>query len=336
MSACVTCHAAATGRPRPPALADATITVTSAFSHVRHAARGTLGKTCTTCHAPIVTTDDSQLPRPTAATCALVGCHDAKAAFPVTESCARCHRDPPIGTFRVWRPDARFSHAKHGDAVGNTPCVSCHPINARGEVAIAGHAACTTCHAADFGIAQPTICGACHTSTESWRKLTPDQRPADRTEFGATLDHTKHPGACASCHSLTTAAEQLRPPRGHVSCIGAGCHAVSSGPAPRLAACASCHQAGAQRIREADRATAVWSTRATFDHAAHATTRDGHAVACITCHTDLAAPNVHALPTPAKATCAPCHDGTTAFSLTGTNCTRCHATVAPTVDVRHR
>jgi hypothetical protein len=64
--------------------------------------------------------------------------------------------------------------------------------------------------------------------------------------------------------------------------------------------------------------------RTTFDHASHARASGGTALACETCHVDLHAADVLALPTPPKATCAPCHDGTAAFKLTGTACTRCH------------
>ncbi|HEX7836262.1 MAG TPA: cytochrome c3 family protein, partial [Kofleriaceae bacterium] len=67
-----------------------------------------------------------------------------------------------------------------------------------------------------------------------------------------------------------------------------------------------------------------WSVRRSFDHAAHARTGDGRPLGCGACHVDLHGPDVTALATPAKATCAPCHDGATAFKLTGTTCTRCH------------
>ncbi|HEY6178436.1 MAG TPA: cytochrome c3 family protein, partial [Kofleriaceae bacterium] len=61
-----------------------------------------------------------------------------------------------------------------------------------------------------------------------------------------------------------------------------------------------------------------------FDHASHARAADGQPLACVACHVELHGPDVAVLATPAKATCAPCHDGTTAFKLTGITCTRCH------------
>ena len=323
MTRCEACHPAASGRPQPPELAVLRDTVTATFSHARHAARGGAGKACLTCHAAIRTTDDSELPRPTTAKCAAAGCHDGVAAFATTEACRRCHDAEPK-LFTVWRPTARFTHGgPHAAAVRDQPCGACHPI-AGNEVAVAGHAACARCHADDFSARKPKICGACHSSTEPWRALLPDRAPAEHTEVGATLDHRKHPGACTGCHSLRTETTQLRPPRGHAACTTAGCHAAEGGPAPRLADCTGCHRLGLAAARDAARAGDPWSVRDKFDHDAHRTGKDGTPLACIACHADLSAPDVLQLATPPKATCAPCHDGRTAFKLTGTACTRCH------------
>jgi len=99
---------------------------------------------------------------------------------------------------------------------------------------------------------------------------------------------------------------------------------VSTGPAPRMTACEACHRRGLAEDRQRARLAAPWTVRARFDHASHAAATRANPPACDTCHTDLRAANVAALPTPAKAVCAPCHDGTAAFKLTGTTCTRCH------------
>ncbi|MEO7733524.1 MAG: cytochrome c3 family protein, partial [Kofleriaceae bacterium] len=76
--------------------------------------------------------------------------------------------------------------------------------------------------------------------------------------------------------------------------------------------------------RQTARLAAPWSVRTAFDHASHTHAAGGGALACEACHVDLHAPDVTTLATPTKPTCAPCHDGTTAFKLTGTTCTRCH------------
>ena len=322
MTACTGCHPPASGKPLPPTIIHAEISVTAAFSHARHAARGGDGARCTTCHAGVLATDDNVMPAPPAASCAAARCHDGAAAFGITAACARCHRDPGDPEFKVARPTARYSHATHRAV--QLPCAACHPLARSGEVTVVGHAPCVTCHAEDFGLRQPRICGACHNGTEPWRALVADRGPPERTEFGATLDHARHPGDCARCHALTTAAAQLRPPRGHRACTGAGCHGVTAGPAPALGACERCHHPGLAVDRQAARLAAPWSVRRAFDHASHARGGDGRPLACEACHADLHGADVTTLATPAKATCAPCHDGGAAFKLTGTTCARCH------------
>lgn len=331
MTACLGCHTPGGGDPMPPSLAEPTNTVTSTFSHELHAARGELGAACATCHAAIRDTDDNVLPRPVAAACALGGCHDGKPAFAITASCTRCHTRAPAGRYEITRRfDVRFSHAAPHHADAKLACATCHPLGQTGEVLVSGHAPCAACHADEFGKRDPTICFACHNATEPWRPLVADRHPPERTEFGANLDHGAHPGACTTCHSLRTARAQLRPPRGHRACTTAGCHAVVGGPAPQLGDCARCHVPGLAEDRAARRGAAVWSVRARFDHASHtrtspdATHPEGAELACTSCHDDLSAPSVASLATPRKQTCVPCHDGTTAFKVTGTGCTRCH------------
>jgi c(7)-type cytochrome triheme protein len=326
MDRCTDCHPPASGTPQPPELAVVQDSVSSAFSHLRHAARSSRGRECTTCHAAIRNTDDSELPRPRVNDCAAAGCHDGKAAFATTVACTRCHTSPPA-RFTVARPVQRFSHVgAHAQLVEQTACTSCHPIAIAGrEVVVAGHAACAGCHADDFGARRPRTCGACHNGTEPWRPLVVDRPPAEVTELGATIDHARHPGACTGCHSLRTETAQLRPPRGHGACATSGCHAATGGPAPRLGDCTGCHHIGLDAARERARAAAPWSVRRVFDHTPHRRDRDGKELACTACHVDMSAHDVLGLAAPPKATCAPCHDGNVAFKLTGTTCTRCHA-----------
>jgi hypothetical protein len=166
------------------------------------------------------------------------------------------------------------------------------------------------------------ICGACHDGSEPWRKLVADRAPPDTTELGTSLDHGVHPATCASCHVRRTRGAELQLPHGHAACSGAGCHERLEGPVPTLDSCSGCHRLGLATERTAKRTAAPWSVRATFVHARH----DERAkVACTECHTSLGGVQLLAIPTPAKASCAPCHDGHTAFKLTGTTCRRCHS-----------
>ncbi len=321
MTNCESCHTPGSGTPQPPRLAEPINTVTATFSHQRHAARGGRGAQCVTCHAAINETSDNILPRTQATSCAVSGCHDGAPVFSITASCTRCHTTAPAKYEQKLR-DVRFSHSTHKDT--GLPCTGCHPISGD-EVITSGHAPCVTCHADDFTKRDPQYCAACHNSTEPWRKLIADRAPASRTEFGATLDHTRdaHQRECTTCHSLATAGSQLRPPRGHRSCTGSGCHAQSSGPAPHLSACEGCHQYSLSTTRTSKRTSAPWSVRATFSHATHARAKDGSDLKCTACHVELGS-SVAAMPTPPKSACVPCHDGATAFKLTGTGCTRCH------------
>lgn len=338
MTKCIGCHTPGSGSPLPPAMTAPIDTVTSEFSHPKHAARGGAGAQCATCHQQIRETDDTILPRPKQKSCAIGGCHDGKGAFAVTVACTKCHTSAPKGKFDVERPTERYSHATtHKDV--KLPCTSCHPLGPSGEVLVAGHAACVACHEERFGerrhpkeaeAAPPDpnekkqICGACHNATEPWRKLTADRPPRERTEFGATLQHDKHSGNCTSCHSLATASVQLRPPRGHAACTGKACHMIKGGTAPQLTDCEGCHELGLAAKRVAVRTTLQWSVRATFDHGPHRVGRDGAEVACVKCHDDLHGDVLAQLAAPKKISCQPCHDGATAFKLTGTTCTRCH------------
>jgi len=325
MSKCIGCHPPAIGKPEPPRLAAIQDSVSATFSHTRHAARSAAGKECVTCHAAIKTTDDTQLPRPTMQGCGLSGCHDGKGAFATTSKCTRCHQQAPP-RYDVYRTNNRFVHdGVHATIVADRPCGACHALGPRGDTLIADHDACTQCHADDFAKRKPEKCSACHNASEPWRHLIADRAPPDRTEFGVMIDHDKHPQDCVRCHALRTTVSQLRPPRGHASCTGDTCHAAKTGPAPTLETCGGCHRNGLAVARAAARRNAPWSVRATFDHTTHATAPDHKPLACHACHTKLSGADLVALATPAKSTCLPCHDADkSAFTLTGTNCTRCH------------
>jgi Cytochrome c7 and related cytochrome c len=346
MDACERCH-------RPPSSGGATVaakrsllTVTAAFSHQRHqryaadqpaaaAPPPTSAAACLSCHRALAEEESPAHPRPPAATCATAACHDGKRAFGLTEKCTQCHREEPAAFYPVPRPTKRFDHRKHqaplaaaGTAV--TECQGCHRIaagtGAAAAVAGADHAACASCHAEDFGAAQPTTCGACHSSTEPWRHLRADRLPPDDTEFGARMDHGKHPQPCQRCHVLDTATRQLRPPRDHSACTGAGCHQLAGGALPRLSECAECHRQDLVADRTRQRARAPWSVRHRFDHARHRLAKDGSPAACTSCHTQLLG-SLSSMAVPTKSACEPCHDGTTAFSVTGVSCNRCHGGV---------
>ncbi|MBK9031878.1 MAG: cytochrome c3 family protein [Myxococcales bacterium] len=327
MPDCGGCHAAGFGANVRPKLVARELAVGAAFDHGRHRRRAPIAAAlaCATCHQAIAATDDLELPAPTVATCSGAGCHDGQAAFATTTACTRCHTRAPTDPFAVARPLARFGHAGHDARTPLAACTACHRLDGDRQVRTAGHDACAGCHAADFGARAPTICGACHGATEPWRHLVADRAPPPRSEFGVEFDHRRHAAQpCARCHVHDTAAAELRPPRGHDACTGAGCHAGAGGPAPALAACAACHGLGRADARDLARTSAPWSVRARFRHAPHRTDGDA-ALACTACHGDVAtAASIAAIGGPPKAACADCHDGARAFRMTGHGCARCH------------
>jgi c(7)-type cytochrome triheme protein len=332
MAACTRCHTAAYGANALPRLVRGPLAVGASYSHTRHATRGPASAVaCATCHSAVAGATGLELPPPTAAQCATAGCHDDTAAFPNTERCTTCHTSPPPARAEVARPTARFAHDAHASRLPLDDCAACHGLDGRGEPVTAGHDACAGCHAADFGSATPTICGACHASTEPWRALVADRLPAPRSELGARMNHAAHGTlACAACHSLTTATRELRPPRGHGACAGGGCHQsarTAGAPEPALDACAACHALGLERARVEERTGAAWSVRTRFRHDAHAADAAGAPIACTACHAGVASStDVAAIAAPTKPACAPCHDGKRAFKMTGHGCARCHGT----------
>lgn len=316
MTACAACHTL-TGEAHPE-LDHGPLEV--AFTHDGHAKQATAD--CKACHAAVAAATTTDLGAIGHADCRSAGCHDGTGpAFATTEACTRCHAEAPAVTYPLDRPRFRFSHARHKPRIGDVACSTCHAIDARGEAPPPPHRACAdgACHQKDFEIRAPQTCGACHVSIEPWRALEADALPRVETEFGAVMPHARHADlgpTCADCHSLTTSRRQKRPPRGHRSCTGDGCHAESSGPTPQLTACTSCHRSGLVSEHVHERQSADWSVRARFDHALH----PGD---CTACHDQVAFTD--ALPgPPAKASCAACHDGTTAFKMTGHGCVRCH------------
>ena len=289
---CTGCHVAGPS----PALVPGPMAL-GAWSHDAHDKKAP--KTaCTTCHV-------DALAAPPKSACA--SCHQT------TDACTTCHKAAPKSPPALVRPTERFSHDSHRDKV--EACATCHGIDRRGEATVPGHAACagTACHAADFASRTPKTCASCHTAIEPWRALIVDAPPKPRTEFGAEMPHRTHASlglTCAGCHADADADRQMRPPHGHASCSGDACHSAT------LSACEDCHRPGVVAARVQERLGARWTVRARFDHAPH--TGD-----CTSCHASVW--NTDGAPaTPAKKTCETCHDGKSAFKMTGHGCARCH------------
>ena len=112
-----------------------------------------------------------------------------------------------------------------------------------------------------------------HLATEPWRHLRADRPSPDATEFGATLDHAKHPGDCTHCHARATGSKELQMPAGHAACAGVACH--SQAPRARAArrrgstTATACHRVRPRRRTcRAPRRRSVVGARGVLAHGA--------------------------------------------------------------------
>lgn len=318
-------------RKRAAGRRDRPFPVDKAFSHVRHRTRVT---DCSSCHGG----GAQGSPRPPRkAACAR--CHDGAKAFSMVEArCRSCHLGQRNHVRRHTAPLVRFSHKSHRQRGKLGACAGCHPLTGNGTplTPARNHAPCSDagCHREQFKSRTPRICNACHIASEPWRPLHADRGPPAETELGARFNHKAHLSrsksaalACSRCHKLASGSRELRLPRDHAACMGAGCHqqsTTSAGARPALSECTRCHQHELVRAHQLRRHMAKWSVRTRFRHAPHRAHR-GKPVACTTCHRQMmASTGLRDVRPPTKHSCVPCHDGTQAFKITGHGCARCH------------
>lgn len=335
MADCLGCHVQAYGPQTRPFLVRGLFAVTRTFSHERH--RGHGAGDCRACHDAVAGTASTELPAPTMATCQT--CHDGDRTFSVVGThCRRCHTQPVASPSVRPSLQARYDHKAHESRLAGAPCGRCHVLDARGkpQPPARDHAPCSDagCHRDEFSSTEPTMCGACHVGAEPWRPLHLDRPHRLDTEFGARFSHRAHlldrgmQRACSDCHRHAWGKREQRLPRDHDACTGPGCHVSSGGATPALGACEACHVPGLDSEHDTRRRSARFGVRETFRHAPHRSTPGSQApLPCTSCHADMTrAERMDDIPTPKKATCTPCHDGTVAFKVTGHGCVRCHGT----------
>ena len=280
--------------------------------------------------------------RPNKANCAT--CHDGAKAFAMTEAkCRQCHLRGANRIERHATKLVRFSHKAHQRRRNLGTCSTCHQLTGNGTPlgAARNHAPCADsgCHRNEFKSLRPKICGTCHVARQPWRKLHRDRGAPAETEFGARFSHKAHlagakprlKATCTRCHQLASGKRELRLSRDHAACIGSGCHArvasVKGSAKPPLSACTVCHKLELVRKQQLKRHTARWSVRSKFRHKNHRSEpgATSKSLPCQQCHTTVRNSVVlRDVGTPAKKTCMRCHDGGSAFKLTGHKCGRCH------------
>ncbi len=218
-------------------------------------------------------------------------------------SCTDCHRLAATD----WR---RASPAPGG---GHAPCIDCHADAWRASSTWVP--LCVTCHRLD-GRGRP----------RSARFWAPRQRgPSDF--WLAAFDHGAHraraaageaDAGCRACHAGPDRADGFARP-GHGAC--ASCHGQPDGPAPTMARCTDCHRPRGDALipPAASGVEHAYRMTAGFDHRRHAP----HGARCADCHA-VDPPAGAVVPLPHKPACSGCHDGSTAFAVTGTRCRSCH------------
>jgi hypothetical protein len=321
MNDCGGCHRAGPPErgPRPIADKPGPYRTTERFDHLRHAADAKKrGQTpvCTSCHVGLAAQNPPGRPRMESCE----SCHDGQRAFDARGTgCARCHTAPAgFSATAQARPPQRFSHAQHRqNGIDMAACGGCHAPGEDGQKVHAGrdeHRPCQGCHAAEFRRAGAKLCLGCHQHGEPF---TPNPlRPPARDGNEWRLIETPHPPhiaarlACGVCHPDEAGLSDA-PRADHALC--GRCHKTGA-PTP-LSRCAGCHVPVA--TPRVSRPLRAWSTRAAFRH--DDTHRKDN---CATCHLAGGAAD---LTPPRMAACAErCHDGATAFKVTGFGCARCH------------
>jgi c(7)-type cytochrome triheme protein len=240
-------------------------------------------------------------------------CHDGKSAFSVAGSCGKCH---PVKD-AVLALDARFSHTKHLEMY---KCYDCHSklFNAsvnnkrRSMAEMEKGASCGACHDGSTGFSVKGDCDKCHRSTVEVDIKVPS---AGNTLFS----HKFHTGMykCVDCHNsiFTTGKSAVRYKMADME-KGKSCGACHDGKTAFAVkdSCGKCHPVKEIPFKESG---------ARFSHQLHLA-----AYSCTDCHDSIFLPGPnnrrHTMPDMEKGqSCGSCHDGKTAFSVTG-DCGKCH------------
>ncbi|HUS69088.1 MAG TPA: cytochrome c3 family protein, partial [Kofleriaceae bacterium] len=257
---------------------------------------------------------------------------------------ARSQPSPPSAAGAAPDDAAGFDHLGHEGAVTASataapPCTRCHAADAAGRLgAQPGHAACFgDCHGpapargARVAVApeRQALCTVCHRPTEIARlgragarapaRPAPPRAGGIDGELATVLSHAAHAGVargCRACHGVPP--EPARRGGGHPRC--ASCHTGRAGAPFSMTRCQSCHSPAVGPVRAPHIERGRFAVTARFSHRAHVGRVRGAGDACAGCHAAAAAATTDVVPAPSKPSCAPCHDGRAAFSLTEAAC----------------
>ncbi|SNB45096.1 c(7)-type cytochrome triheme domain-containing protein [Geobacter sp. DSM 9736] len=282
------------------------------FSHTFHVER----YQCADCHYKVFATGSRRKGYTMAemvkgASCG--ACHDGKQAFTAAANCGRCH---PVKDIE-FTLDALFGHDRHLQMYS---CTDCHnklfvagpkyQTNRYTMVDMEKGKSCGGCHEGKSAFSVAGDCGKCHRTAP---ELTLKVQDAGNTPFSHKVHISMY--TCGDCHNgiFTTGVAAKRYNMADME-KGKSCGACHDGKAAFTAAanCARCHPVKTLKL-----------AGATFSHDFHI-----GLYRCNECHSKLFNPTPLNLRRSMKEmeggkSCGACHDGKTAFSVTG-NCTKCH------------
>ena len=324
MASCEGCHRL--GRAKGQRV-DTVFAVDRAFSHQNHA-RHTEGTTCGDCHDNVATPAGESVPMPAMITCEQ--CHNGQAAFSALGDCLKCHAGKQNIARPVLRPDEipAYGHAEHNEVGKSHSCETCHASTASGLVRFpvpnADHQPCAGCHGEQFREKDSALCFGCHEHNQPWKPNPRRTSFREPSEFVVGISHQSHRKTdCDTCHFVRKPPPEAPVPPGvlapsHRLC--ADCHEKEY--PPKMTSCGACHELPASMTETDD----AWRVAASFSHDAHRVDlRNQQPLACEVCHAEVSSSNVVPPPRPKKKSCETCHQGSTAFNVTGFECYRCHS-----------
>lgn len=280
---------------------------------------------CTTCHGGEAKLVATAAP-PKHRLCA--SCHEPhkfKIAS-VGTVCAKCHgamfaATTPLGTPTLPKithgGECKNCHAPHGSpGVPQAACLKCHakvatefnPPNAK-------HAVCRSCHQPHTPATSAlAACATCHATQAVVATKWPPASPHAKACNGCHQPHdARVKKACADCH----AAEASSALGGKHQCVQ--CHAPHVAPPGAGPAwwtkCNQCHAAQVESVKLRGPTHSVCKSC----HQPHRFA----APTCVSCHKDIAAKGLHAVPKH-TANCASCHDAHVKAPTTRAQCLSCH------------
>ncbi|MBW2477964.1 MAG: cytochrome c3 family protein, partial [Deltaproteobacteria bacterium] len=292
------------------------------FSHYTHMEMKSVGKNCQSCHNDIfhilsknnsaVTMQEMEEGK----SCGV--CHNGVKAFAVTGDCTTCHAsDVKIDYGQT--SHVVFSHDVHTEMFG---CDECHPDlfmaaddNAKVTMAAMQNGeSCGACHDGSTAFGVTSECGTCHSNADDVEIAS----PVGLTPFSHNI-HLDMFG-CDECHP------DIFQPKANSNQVGmkamengescGTCHDGSTAFGV-TGDCTTCHS-GAVDLEISSDVGAV-----PFSHDIHL-----DMFGCSECHPDILKAEANSNQVGMKAmengeSCGACHDGSTAFGVSG-DCSSCH------------